>query len=337
VLPVATAVLAFSCSSEQRLDGDHDASDADADSDTDGDTDTDSEPVCDEASIDFYQDPVRVMLLQDISSSMAGGNWTIAKTALGNLLAAFTDTSLEFGLDTFPDRVIGNCSTESAVVRDCGPDNEDLIVDDLNATSTIVSTPLYCALHAFIDPDYAPVFSDVTEDHYLVVVADGEDSCGMVCDGLAGWPTLNDFILLTDTLVALGTKVFVIGFGSNVSPDQLNAIASAGGTAFSTFLVATDEPSLTAAFDTIGSSVVSCTFTLEDPDATANPDQVNFYFSFPDDPIVYDPGCAAGTGWTWVDEEEHTQVELCEEPCNELKNHEHDEVIVTYGCDTIIE
>ena len=80
-------------------------------------------------------------------------------------------------------------------------------------------------------------------------------------------------------------------------------------------------------------AIVSCSFEIEEPDATADPDNVNFYF---DDVVVpYDEDCAAGTGWTWANED-NTEVLFCEEACAELQGGGVEVVSARFGCPTIV-
>jgi hypothetical protein len=325
-IAVLFALLAAGCGGDRRNQGDPDASDADADSDTDSDGDADSDAVCDTEEFSIYHEPARVMILQDDSSSMTGENWNSAKNAIATLLDNFGGGSIEFGLDAYPDPGIGSCQTTAPVLVDCAAGTETSINDEMSSISPILSTPLYDALYGFIDPDYAPGCTATALDKYIVLVADGEDSCSS--------PPTADFITVTQTLVDLGIKVIVVGFNVNMDAAMLTAIAENGGTDFTDFLLATNETELIDAFNTIGSTVVTCIFTIAEPDELADPDEVNFYF---DGVIVpYDEDCSSGTGWRWVDDE-HTQVEFCPDSCQQLKDLEVEEVYATFGCDTVIE
>ena len=312
-------------------DGDTDIdSDTDGDSDTDADTDTDTDSdtgdVCDEQDIVISKDPARVLILQDHSSSMAGGNWDIARNAIYSLLTTFADTSLEFGLDTFPDATVSGCFVDAPVVIDCGPDTETDIAAALAGMTTVSMTPLYDALNNFVDPDYAPGCTSTEYNKYILLVADGEDSCSA--------PPVTDFVNLTSLLVELDIKVIVVGFNVVWVADTLNAIAANGGTTFTTYLNASDEPTLTAALNTIGTSIIDCVFTIETPDASANPELVNFYFD--DEPLYMDDDCSSGSGWRWANDD-HTQVEFCPDSCQQIKDDLVDVITATFGCDTIIE
>jgi hypothetical protein len=303
--------------------------DTDSDSDTDSDTVTDWESEtegCDEQDIPVYNDPARVLILQDHSSSMAGGNWDIARNAIYNLLATFADTSLEFGLDALPDADVGDCQASAPVIIDCGPDTEGGIHAALADMSTFVSTPLYDALHNFLNPEYAPGCTDTEYSKHILLVADGEESCSAA--------TTDDFIELTNDLVSAGIKVIVVGFNVNMSSEQLDAIAAHGGTEFTTYLNATDAPSLNAALDTIATSIDSCVFSIDAPEASASPGLVNFYFDGEVAPM--DEDCSSDSGWRWADED-HTQVEFCPDSCEQLKNGTVGELSAKFGCPTVSE
>jgi len=296
----------------------------DTDSDVDSDTDTDTD-ACEEQNLLIYNDPARVLILQDHSSSMAEENWDIARSAIYALLTTFTYTSLEFGLDTVPDPN-GDCQVDAPIIVDCGPDTESAIHGALAGMSTIVSTPLYEALHNFLDPDYAPGCTESEYAEYILLVADGEDSCSSV--------TAGDFAELTQELVLSGIKVIVVGFNVVWDAEQLNAIAANGGTAFTTYLDADDEPSLDAALAAIAVSIDSCFFFIDSAAASAHPELVNCYF---DGALLYmDEDCSSGSGWRWADEE-HTQIEFCPDSCALLGAGEVDEITATYGCDTVVE
>jgi hypothetical protein len=192
-------------------DADTDA-DTDSDSDSDSDTDTTSGSVCDEQDIPIAHVPIRLMLLQDRSSSMSGPNWTQAKNAIQGLLDTFNDDGIEFGLDYFPDPTSTSCATWAPVVLDTAPGQQEAIMDELNSINPISSTPLYCAIDNFNEPGYAPIFTDNEMEHYLVVVADGEDSCSTDCDGGYGGNVTPALLAgITTQLVDNGTKVIVIG------------------------------------------------------------------------------------------------------------------------------
>jgi len=69
-----------------------------------------------------------------------------------------------------------------------------------------------------------------------------------------------------DSLISFkGSHFFVVGFTDNADADTLDAIARNGGTAFDTHLRALDRDALSAALDSIGDTVESCSFEIADP------------------------------------------------------------------------
>jgi hypothetical protein len=211
------------------------------------------------------------------------------------------------------------------VVIDCGPGTEDDITSALTGMTTVSTTPLYDALDMFVDPDYAPGCTATEYDQYILLVADGEDSCSS--------PLVSEFVNLTSLLVEMGVKVIVVGFNVVWVAETLNAIAANGGTEFTTYLNASDEAELNEALATIGATIVSCVYTIEEPDASANPELVNFYFD--GELIPMDDDCSSGTGWRWANEE-HTQVEFCPDSCALIADGDVDMITATFGCDTVI-
>ncbi|HUT77603.1 MAG TPA: vWA domain-containing protein [Polyangia bacterium] len=322
------------------VDGDSDSDtdgDADGDSDSDGDTDT----ICDEQDFAIEIAPVRLMILQDMSYSMVDTtvadptNWSHARPALINLLTTWTGSQIEFGFDIFPDSsqpVLG-CGVSDPIQIDAAAGTEQDIIDYLNShTPNGGSTPLYCGMQNFLTPAYASGFPEPGIESYLLVVSDGADLCGVSCS-IWGSATAAQLGQVTASLLAADVKTFVIGFGSGVSASQLNAIAGNGGTSFDTYFHAENQAQLEDAFELIAGEVISCIYDIDDPDAAADPDNVNFYFD--GEVVLYDEGCAEGIGWTWVDEA-HTQVEFCEEACNQLKDGLVTIISAKFGCPTQI-
>jgi hypothetical protein len=182
----------------------------------------------------------------------------------------------------------------------------------------------------FDNDGYADGFPEPGVQSYLLIVSDGADLCGVNCT-IWGAANASQLAEKTSELLDYGIQTFVIGFGSGVDDDQLDAIAENGGTAFTEYLYADDQASLEGALEAIAASVVSCIYNVDEPDAQADPDNVNFFFD--GEIVYYDEDCAAGEGWTWVDED-HTQVEFCDEACQQLQDGDVDEISAVFGCPT---
>ena len=113
ILIVLIFVASLGCESSSDADRGSDTdTDTDTDSDTDADTDSDSDTgdaICDETDFSIKLAPVRLMILQDMSFSMADTsvadptNWSHTVPALNTMLTNWTATQIEFGWDIFPD------------------------------------------------------------------------------------------------------------------------------------------------------------------------------------------------------------------------------------------
>lgn len=125
----------------------------------------------------------------------------------------------------------------------------------------------------------------------------------------------------------------VIGFGAGVDPEQLNAIAAAGGSRYDTYLDAQGADELNAALDDIAGSMVACVYDIAAMESNVEPDTVNFYFD--GEAVPRDDGCRDGTGWTY-DNDEMTRVRFCEEPCKDLNDGDPEDITAEAGCVQIV-
>ncbi len=328
-------------------DADSDA-DADADSDTDADADveTDTGPeICETLGLSLERIPVRIMLLQDRSSSMTATvegtpKWNLAETAVGNMVNTWGN-DIDFGVDFFSDpNGRQQCTATPSATLDTGPGNIDEIASLMATMGPFTSTgggrtPLYLALERYLDPLHAQVFLDGTVESYLVVVSDGADSCeseGVPTRNGGSSVTPEQFSSLTsEILETTKIKTIVIGFGDEAEPAQLNAIAGSGGTEFTQFFDAQDGPALEEALNIIGASVhVSCNYEIGtfDPEEV-NLDLVNVYFD--GTAVPRDDNCAASTGWSWTDET-RTAIQFCDLACDMLETGDATEVSIEIMC-----
>jgi len=319
----------------QGADADSDTdTDTDADTDSDSDSDSDDE-VCEEQPFKIERDAGRLMILQDLSFSMLMANkWDHARTALTSLLENPAFASIEFGFDRFPDN--GDCG-HLQLQLDCGPDNQDDIINALPGFEPDGATPIYCAMNNYTNANWAPGFQQQDKARFLLVVSDGEPVCARECQGMSGTPvSQSDLAAVTKALLNdRDIKTLVIGFGYEDDPTYLDAIASNGGTSFDHYIKADDQAQLESALEDVAGSIVSCIFEIQAEDPSSDPDKVNFYFDDEDDAIPRDDGCAQDSGWKWVDAS-HTAVEFCTESCDRLKSGKVSEVRATFGCKTVV-
>ena len=342
-LPATAALLAaLGCSSvsdvrsDSGADTDSDTdSDTDTDTDSDSDTDTDSDTdvewdandtVCDEQAFEIEVSPTRIVFLLDVSSSMNGAPITEAKAAINNILTLWSASSqLEFGFDYFPAG--SSCSVNSTIPVAPAPGSATDITTLLTSLSTVYSTPLNAALLQYTTYGYATGFPEGGYSSYLVLVADGEDSCEH--------PTTAELAATTSTILANGVKTVVIGFYYDGT--ALAAIASAGGmpSPYNVPLAANDTTTLQNAFASIVNYVSTCVFDVQSPAASADPDNVNFYFDGVAVPM--NQGCGGSEyGWQWTDSG-HSQVEFCPNSCDEIQDGTPPEISAAWGCPTVID
>ncbi len=324
--------------------------DADIDGDTDGDSDTDADAdggagdggdECGAWNLEIDVRPARMMLLQDISLSMREGTptkWSQAQEAILDLLNNFGfNDMLEIGFDVFPNSE--DCGADAPVVLDAAPNNAQAIYQALTRMELVLSTPMMTAMQNFLDPSYAPVFSRGDMDSYLVLISDGKDVCGPppgVLD-INGGASPQEIASVTRQLLdERGIRTFAIGFGSAADPAQLNAVASNGGTDYTTYFQADDRAELEAVFNEIAAYAISCEFTI-DPKQTSvlaiDKDKVNFYFD--GEVVGWDEGCKVGSGWNWTDDEK-TTVRFCDQACEAVKSGSVKDISATFGCDVYI-
>jgi len=165
------------------------------------------------------------------------------------------------------------------------------------------------------------------------VVSDGEDANCFEGDAVSALASHVESIRTTHNIRSFA--IGITGTTTGILADELNAIASHGGTAFTTFLPADDEAALTTALDSIASSVITCTYVLDDPRPGADPNLVNFYLD--GEAVHRDPDCTedAGAGWDWVDPE-HTTVRFCGDYCARIRTGTIGVISATFGCETIL-
>jgi hypothetical protein len=319
--------------------------DSDSDSDSDGGADSGTadsdagEQICAESDIEIIVASPQLMIILDMSNSMILDDdmqplpeptkWTQAKNALANLLVNFAD-EIDFGFDNFPNDLI--CGVGAPCVFDTQPNNAENIIEILDAVEPKGGTPLYLAMKRFTESDYASTFTSGKATSYLVIISDGADTCGVYSGSLPSLHGASAYELsdLTGTLLGKELKTFVIGFGQGVDPDQLSAIAAAGGTDLTTFMDAQDQEELDEALGSIAENAVSCVYEIAPPNGSdVDMDKVDIYFD--GEPVGLDPFCALEIGWTWVDDDK-TMVKFCEAACRKIKDGLVEDIQIMYGC-----
>jgi hypothetical protein len=223
---------------------------------------------------------LRVLILLDQSGSMSepetNPKWNQARTALSTLMSSETAAEVEFGLASFPSD--GNCATDGIVIHPV-PDADASIVDSyFTSNSPYGNTPLVESLE-FFTSDTTANLNDPDYHNYILVVSDGMDSCytdldacvlGCMtsptpliciaeCEAAAAAVTVPALRMYTSHLREdLEIRTFVVGFGADVSDEELSAIAEEGGTELGTWLAASDVSELVVAFETALEEMWEC-------------------------------------------------------------------------------
>ena len=309
--------------------------------DSDGLVDSD---VCHDVTSEITEVPTRVMLLEDKSQSMEEQDkWNLAKNAIEGMVREFNQ-DIEFGIDLFPISATIldlTCEVGESVLLDVALVNSDAIMSILDGQTPGGVTPLYLAMMNFTEANYAPIFLNGEAQSYLVIISDGEDTCGeeTLTIDLGGIPIELPVAATTDQLTDVTSellinhdiKTIVIGFGDAIDANQLNAIAAQGGTEFTQYLNASNGDELADALKSIGDKVVvSCRYDLGNLDREElNLDLVNVYFDGV--AVPRDDGCQSGIGWSWIDDSRQI-IEFCEQACAMLESQQVSEIAIKIMC-----
>jgi hypothetical protein len=323
-----------------------DSTDTTADTVVDSGDPATEDPVCTETELAVHLDTVRLMLLLDQSSSMAGSSWTFTTAAVRAVVSDPAYSDVYFGLDAHPDGYPGSWTACGSLCFGCMDDRCGTLFPPQVALARASTSSAGIVAH-MADPDYpqfctlSPLVSQMgyyatgpgssvvpelyTGDgaSYLVVFSDGPNSTD--CGGDPAVTTLTTYP---------STKTYVIGIMPETTgdhPAQLNAIASNGGTGMSSYFTTRTELEVTNALTTILESVIECVYVVDVPSSITDPSLVNFYF---DDVLVpYDSGCTetSGDGWTWV-AGGHSRVQFCGSRCTAIRHGSVDSVTSTQGC-----
>jgi hypothetical protein len=187
-----------------------------------------------------------VFFLVDRSSSMKD-SWPDVRTSVAAVIGQHPE--FRYGMAAFP-AVQSSCTTGSTWPHAALSDDGGQAIDAwFAANGTVQSTPLLDAV-VWVSQHVDLVWGTGKSNGHLVVITDGQDSCGCdqeytqaakvacVVDGLAA---------ATTALSDQGLRTYVIGFNYDGDPAELNAMAANGGTSFPAYIPAGDEATLTAA------------------------------------------------------------------------------------------
>ncbi|MFT3765681.1 MAG: VWA domain-containing protein [Minicystis sp.] len=266
-----------------------------------------------------------------MSHKVAGvPKWTLAVNAIRKMTADF-DGKIRFGLTMFPDHITFACG-QGAIPIPVAPDNEAKIQSLLQASLSSSNTnypsgPCSTNIDAAMDQASSePAFLDTSRPGYALLITDGIQSSDCAAKGGdAGTKQI-----ITDMRQNQKVGTFVLGFGADVDPAQLNAFADAGGMPSgdpaTRYYRVSDAASLEAAFAKIATQTLGCSLTLGS--APPNPAQMFVYASGSADPISRDSTHA--TGWDY--DAASNQITFYGATCDAFKAGTVKDVHVVFGC-----
>ena len=267
--------------------------------------------------------PANLMITIDRSSSMLqdlgsdGSKWDVARDAVDTVVTTYAG-QIRFGLNAYPG-TNQSCSEgvecgPGYIPIDVGPGNEAAISEFLDGSGTChLSTPTAENLQILVG--HAGL-QDATRGNFVLLITDGQSSCGEPAPVVA-------------QLFAQSPSVptFVIGFGDGVDPDELEAMANAGGrprAGGQPYYQADDAASLQAALADIIGSVLSCDYVVEG--AGDDPDQLTIYFN--GQPVPRDP--SGQTGWDYFPAGE--RLRFAGNACVALQSGVVTDLTIVFGC-----
>jgi hypothetical protein len=248
-------------------------------------TDCDSGTSCNVASgLCEAQCRMRLFVLVDSSGSMTEGTptkWEQASDAMQSILESPTAADIEWGLGKFPTD--NDCAVDAPVIYPVPEATASEINSYFSANSPSGNTPLISMFQSLVDDTEANI-KDETYHNGILVISDGVDTCFTdcmtPCAGLIAQPLrymncitacendaapaeqealVNAVTTLRDTYQV---RTFVIGFAaagsdSSLSPEQLSAIATNGGTGMD-WIEAGNEDELMTAIQAIVDEMWEC-------------------------------------------------------------------------------
>jgi hypothetical protein len=276
-----------------------------------------------------------LLIVLDRSCSMleyVGDNtkWALAVTALDTVIAN-TKSKLRFGLILFPDMTAPECGQSGipVPVSDQGAGAITTLLDRSLTTQNTTDwypgdpcmTPIDAAMaQAATDPS----LGDSTRQSSILLVTDGQQTCGTVAAGNAA--LLNTVTTLNKTR---HVSTYVLGFGDAVDPATLTDLATAGGkpnAGLVPYYGAQDAAGLATALRAIATRAsLSCSLELD----TVPPNATKLYvFANTQDQGARDTTHTDG----WDYDSPTNRIVFYGAACNAIQNGSVTRIDVVFGC-----
>lgn len=287
-------------------------------------------------AVEVKADPVapNLLIVLDRSCSMTAkvngvSKWEIAVKAIQTMTTSFTG-KIRFGLTMFPDLVAPSCG-QDAIPIPVGDGNETAISDLLGA-ALAGNDPYFpdgpCVTNIDTGMQQAsgePAFLDPDRDSYALLITDGKQSG--TCSAAGG--DAGTTMIIQDMHDTQKVSTFVLGFGGEIDPAQMNIFAEAGGVPAgdpTKYYDASDQMSLDAALTTIANKTLGCVFQLMD--MPPNADEIYVFFDNVES-VSRDPTHMKG----WDYDAGSNQVTFYGQECEDLKAGNVTDVDIVFGCD----
>jgi hypothetical protein len=250
----------------------------------------------------------------------------IAVAALATLLAG-SGGKIHFGLSLFPD-ITGDKCTQDEVQVPIASGTEGKIQKLLTA-ALAPADQLYpdgpCVTNIDTAMQQAAeelARADKSRGRYALLITDGKQAGCDLAGGDAGTTKI------ITQLRQQGIQTFVVGFGAEVDPAQLNVFADAGGKPNADpalrFYKAEDQASLEAALAKIGGQAFGCVLKLQQVPA----DLSKVYVYFDDREIPEDATRKDG----WVYDPAQQTLQFFGAACAALEGGKVADLDIVYGC-----
>jgi hypothetical protein len=279
--------------------------------------------------------PPNLLIVLDRSCSMtdvvgASTKWKIAVAAINKMTTTFTG-KIRFGLGLFPDLVDPNCGQDKMIIP-VAPGNE-MPIQTLLTNALKAADPYYpdgpCVTNidtAMTQATTEPAFKDVTRDSYALLITDGMQSGSCNPNGNADLMTE---ATIKNLFEMQGVPTFVLGFGAEIDPAQMNKFAVAGGVprdGATKYYNAANQASLDTALAAIAQKTLSCAYTLDS--VPPNPNEIFVFFDNNTTPIPRDVTHMDG----WDYDPAANQVVFYGLACDSLKTGVVTDLDIVLGC-----
>ncbi|APR77066.1 putative secreted protein [Minicystis rosea] len=281
------------------------------------------------------QVPPNLLIVLDRSCSMTSKvdgkpKWTLAVNAINEMTTQF-EGRIRFGLTLFPDLDGPSCH-QGPIPIPVGPGNEATI-HALLSSSLSKLDPYYpdgpCVTNIDSGIHQAttePALQDPARQSYVLLLTDGMQTASCSENGSDTGTTT----MIAGLHQSQNVATFVVGFGAEVDPTQLDVFADAGGVPSGDpeahFYKAEDEASLETALAAIAAKTLSCSFALTD--TPSDPGRIYVFLDDSHDPVPRDPTHASG----WDYAAGTNQITFYGATCDTLKAGAVNGVHVVFGC-----